>query len=318
MAVGRRGVIFTFISITVLFFTITFIYNTSQYRLRDNIFLAESRIIALDRFISDTESDLERALYIAAFRTLLAMNPQDAADDYITDIDDKFHEMMIYGNLDGQPRALINDSNILLWTEKMEAQGSKLSILFSLTPLNIDVHMVSPWDVEVELDSTLEVEDIGGAAKWVRNITTRTKVNIINFPDPVYGHGGAQPNIIKESVYTIEEIRTNDDKLKEHWESQRYLPCPGAPDYIQRLGGQLGGKSEYGIESLAFPSNYLPGPDIKNKSMVDHIYWSSANPIHCPVDVIPSLRMDNTEITVGVVGRWDFYDVNVDDARCST
>ena len=74
----KKGIFFTFIAITLTAVVIlSFIIHT-QYRLRNKMFVIETRIDTLNDFIQDTETDLERGLYIAAFRAILSL------EQYIT------------------------------------------------------------------------------------------------------------------------------------------------------------------------------------------------------------------------------------------
>ncbi|MFH1134365.1 MAG: hypothetical protein V1735_07820 [Nanoarchaeota archaeon] len=311
----RKGVIFTFISIALLFVTVMFLYNTSRYRLREEPFLAETKIISMDRFISDTESDLERALYIASFRALIGMN--DYIDDnhvFIDNIDRAFAELAVSGTYNGTSLGVVNDSNLLLWAGKMNLEAANINLHFNVSPEEVHVRMVSPWNVRADLNSTLTIRDLGGTAAWKRAVQTTTVVTIIGFLDPAYtkGSNSLYYNDIEATPYVVFS-NTDVTNLRDHWHNQYYTQNEAAPDYLQRLAGDLDGASPYGIESLVDSGLLDPLGLYLNKSVVDFIYWDNmTDPIDCPVDGMgQSFRLDNGNATRqgAEIGRFALYNV---------
>ncbi|MFH1409413.1 MAG: hypothetical protein ABIH34_05875 [Nanoarchaeota archaeon] len=321
MAIGKKGIIFTFMAIALLFVTITFMYNQSRYQIRENPFLQETKIVSMDRFITDTETDLERALFIASFRAIIGMN------DYIkqkgvyidgvnvVNLSDAFETMVLNGTMNGTNISVASDSHLTLWAQKMSEQAAYLNLDFTLELESVELRMISPWTAESTLNATLEIEDIGKTAKWRRHITTAIEVSILGFLDPVYTMGSQNRflNNIKMSPYHPDYTDALDvTNLESHWRGMYYSSNPGAPDYLHRLAGLLTNTSDYGIESLVNTEQLLPEM-YQNKSVVDHIFWSASNPIDCPIVGMPSgFRIDNETLRVtddSNTTRFAFYGV---------
>lgn len=307
MAINKKGIFFTIIAVslvTVLIFSYI-IYN--EYRLRDKSLVIETRIDSMNDFLKDVETDIERGLFIAGFRGLLGIN-QNIIDkgQFVTNFPVLFNEIVLNGTLNGNSSPLANDSSFNLWIKKMQSQSLKLGIVLNVSQSDVWSAMVTPWIMAVYINATIRTEDVNSLASWVRNKTYWTSINIEGFEDPVFAikSGGYYTRTIKRSPYKVFSDNKNDvSGLLDHVLKGYYIAYPAAPDYLMRLQGNLGNSSSgLGIESTvdiaalqaAIPAGGGFAGIIQNKSIIDHIYWSTWNPQSYRVNFTPAhIRLDN-------------------------
>ncbi len=304
---NKKGIFFTIIAVslvTVLIFSYI-IYN--EYRLRDKSLVIETRIDSMNDFLKDVETDIERGLFIAGFRGLLGIN-QNIIDkgQFISNFPQKFNEIVLNGTINGNSSPLANDSSFNLWVGKMQSQSIKLGIVLNVSKSEVWTSMITPWIMAVYINATITTEDVSSLATWVRNKTYWTTINIEGFEDPVFAikSGGYYTRTIKRSPYKVFSDNINDvANLLDHVAKGYYIAYPAAPDYLQRLQGNLSNSTiGLGIESMvdvaalqaAIPAGGGFAGLIQNKSVVDHVYWSADNPQSYRINFTPAhIRLDN-------------------------
>lgn len=109
---------------------------------------------------------------------------------------------------------------------------------------------------------------------FTRNYTARAVVSIEGFEDPLYelNSQGVIARLFAQNSTAI----TNATLLDSMISDKLYVPDPDAPDFFNRLEGNLSA-SPYGIETIVnineFISQDIP---IHNQSHVDHLYFNSS------------------------------------------
>jgi len=295
---NKKAVFFTLTAIvlvSVMFMTVNS-YNIN--RLRQRAFVLEERVMSVDYFIGDIEKDIQRGIYIASFRALLAVQQHITAEgQYLTDLDATYTELLVNGSVDGNYISVMNDTELNKWINKIKYEASKSAIGLNYKIDDVELVHLSSWIVETRLSVTLNITDSRGTARWVRNQTINSTLNITLFEDPVYAVNtfGNVINLIERT--NITDFVDGDDPadLKFHAENSLYLENNGSPSYLMRLEGNLG-SSDSGIESMVnLKKVELAGLVVESKSCIDYIYFNSTfDPENWEINnTFNWLRLDN-------------------------
>jgi len=150
----------------------------------------------------------------------------------------------------------------------------------------------------INISMNLFLEDYGEKTSWNKTINAVSYVSVENFEDPLYiinTNGLVAKKIIKTPYEPLVE-GLNTSNLSSHTINSYYLHSNEAPSFLDRLQGNINSENIYGIESLVNLAELnSKGIPIKEKSIVDHVYFSSENPPLCILNVsgIPTwFRMD--------------------------
>lgn len=291
MALNRKSMFFSITAIALIFLVVfSFTIHTS-YKLRDKVMVTETRIYSMNSFIDDVEKDIERGLYISGFRALMSM------EQYITDngiflynVNSCFKEAFLNGTINNSQMGLMNESTFINWTQRIKEQAIKLDIIVDFDINDIVIYQENPWTVNIDLDVTLNLEDIKKTASWQRPLYIKTNISIQEFEDPLYvinSYGRVTNTIIKTTItdFIVNNETTN---LKIHVNNSYYIESTRAPSFLMRLEGNLS-SSAYGIESLVnleeFQAQEVP---IKGRSVVDYIYFGDQITTNYNIKNMPS------------------------------
>jgi hypothetical protein len=295
---SKKAVFFTIsaiILVSVMYMGIN-AYKTD--RLRQRSFVLEERIKSVDYFIGDIEKDIERGSYIASFRALLAIQQRiTAKGEFIPDLDAAFTELVINGTIDGESMSVMNDTELNKWIDKIKYEAGKSAIDLDYIIRDVELVHKDPWIVETRLSVTLNISDDRGTARWIRNQTINSTLNIILFEDPLYtvNTSGRVINIIEKSNITDFVDGNDTTNLSYHAENSLYRESNSSPSYLMRLEGNLA-SSDYGIESIV-NLRTLQTAEVEidtTKSCIDYIYFSANNPQSWLINnTFNWLRLDN-------------------------
>ena len=305
----RKGVLFTLTAIILLFFILTLFSSYKNFNLREKSFVIENRITTIKNFISDFERDAERALYIASYRSILGMSEYVASTSaYFDDTEAAFMELVINGTVQGIIMNVTNSSNLDLWEQKVQLQADNFGIDINMYNKSVTVSQTTPWQIRIDLDFFLNTSDKRGIASWEKSEHFETTINIRGFEDPFFiiGSQGLFSQTVQQSLYEhFVNLADNDTtNLSLHIEGGYYIASPKAPSYLMRFEGNTS-NSSLGIESLVDVGQLIALDLQKNKSIVDHIYWSDLDPERFHVRNMSSwVKLDNES------GRLADYDVD--------
>ena len=103
----------------------------------------------------------------------------------------------------------------------------------------------------------------------------------------------------KETIYEDFVQGTDVSNLLSHTENSYYIASSSAPSFLDRLEGKLEA-DENGIESLVYlPELSLQGIPVKDKSIVDYIYFSDSNPISYHIQGMPNwFKLDSEHLSI--------------------
>ncbi len=293
---GKKGVFLTFIAIAIVAAAIV-IFTPSGINLAEDTAVVRTRVSNVNNYVLDLENIyLERTLQSTGTKTILSlilyMNEQN---DFLTDLDANFKEVLLNGTINGVPidditgQQIMTNSTYNNWTDRIKnIAKSAFNVNTSFVVNDIKVYQLRPWFVNVDANVSFTVSS--ESASWDKDALIKTEIDIENFNDPYYlvNTGGSYENKINKSNVKFDEwhVENVSGHIKHgtyvHWENSN------APSFLMRFANDISPSSCCGIESLVNPNN----PAIINKdvSYVDYLYWSSAADCNNPALNLYSAR----------------------------
>jgi hypothetical protein len=279
---GKKGFFFTVIAVYLVaaLMLSTLFYN--KYEMRKKASVENIRILAVNDFIKDIDSDLERGLYISGFRTLLGLEEYIATTgNHLDDTELAFNETFFTKSFNGYPITLLDNSSFSDWEERINSQAESIGIRVNFTIESLEVKQEDPWNVELYTNITMLVYDATGMASWNRSKTIHAQIPITGFEDPLYSLNsyGRVANVITPANSTnfVSGTDTTDTTvLLNHLENSLYIASATAPSFLMRLEGNFSTSSCCGIESLVDVDKMTAqGIPARSMSIVDYVYFGT-------------------------------------------
>jgi hypothetical protein len=280
---NKKGVFFTLIAITLIsFFLITYsIYSFS-----------DKRIETMNNFVLSVENDLPRKMFISGFRVVFVMEDyittkgqyigdtdftiQESGNNQLSGFTGTFGEVFFDGNLGTENYELMLGATFNDINNSINVNALPLNIQVAFENPSIIVRQDDPWNVNFSLDADLVIKDLSGLVNWNRHIVIDSYIPVDNFDDPIY-------LIETNGLVSIEINQTpynpiNSGNLLAHAQGPYYIESSEAPNFIQRLQGDITEIDDYGIESIVnIPQLTAQGISINGGSIVDHLYFGSGS-----------------------------------------
>lgn len=306
---NKRGIVFLFSAILLVLVMLSIMYakvSTTTNERDASVFI---RISSMNSFIEEFHTDVPRATFISASRSLIALE-QHISDNgaFRNDTEQVFRESFVNGTIDGSPFVILENSTFSDYLQRVQIEAASSSITLNATIGNITLSQHTPWQVRVHFPLQVNVTDTRGLAGWSYNKTFDTLVSIVNLRDPVYSVGTSSkvPNTIRRSPYENEDfvINGNDTTaLYDEISNMYYREDPYAPSFLQRFQGLLNESSPNGIASLV-DLDELNAQDVEVYTLrptLDYLYFNeSGTATYCPDFGSPLqswFRLDNNHFT---------------------
>jgi hypothetical protein len=276
---GKKGFFFTVIAVYLVaaLMLSTLFYN--KYEMRKKASVENIRILAVNDFIKDIDSDLERGLYISGFRTLLGLEEYIATTgNHLDDTEPAFNQVFFNRSINGYPITLLDNSSFSDWEERINSQAESIGIRVNFTIESLEVKQEDPWNVELYTNITMLVYDATGMASWNRSKTIHAQIPITGFEDPLYSLNsyGRVANVITPANSTDFVSGTDITVLLNHLENSLYIESATAPSFLMRLEGNFSTSSCCGIESLVDVDKMTAqGIPARSMSIVDYVYFGT-------------------------------------------
>jgi hypothetical protein len=276
---GKKGFFFTVIAVYLVaaLMLSTLFYN--KYEMRKKASVENIRILAVNDFIKDIDSDLERGLYISGFRTLLGLEEYIATTgNHLDDTEPAFNQVFFNRSINGYPITLLDNSSFSDWEERINSQAESIGIRVNFTIESLEVKQEDPWNVELYTNITMLVYDATGMASWNRSKTIHAQIPITGFEDPLYSLNsyGRVANVITPANSTDFVSGTDTTVLLNHLENSLYIESATAPSFLMRLEGNFSTSSCCGIESLVDVDKMTAqGIPARSMSIVDYVYFGT-------------------------------------------
>lgn len=284
---NKKGMFFTILAIVMLsLFLLTYSFSKGMQNSRSSL---DKRIKTMDNFVFSLEKDISRQMYISGFRAMLSVNNVITSNGtFVASAEDSLEEALANGTVNGISQPLMVGYKLQDWDSRNKALGSMLNLNINYTVAGVRVSQDDSWNVKINASVHLVVIDKGGLASWDKQEGITTKIPIVGFEDPFYilNTNGLVANKIVVSPYQTFVIGNDVSNLLDHAQSSYYIASSTAPSFLDRLEGKNSANVN-GIESLVnLEKLSSQGLIPLNKTAVDYIYFSDANPSSC--NVIPA------------------------------
>jgi len=311
MNMNKKGMFFT---LTVLSIISLFLISYGFYTVISGRESINKRIESMNNFIFSLEKDMSRQIYISSYRAILGLGSYITMQgEFLNDSTEAIREVLINGTVDNQTINLMNEYRLDDWHSRVSDLGEKNNILINYTIEDVNVSQDDPWHVKIDVVINISIRDKNGLASWNRTQTISSKIEIINFEDPLYliSTNAKVINKINETVFRPFVDNVTVINLTYHISNMSYINSTQGPSFLYRLEGKTNA-SVYGIESLVnIPSLSAQGIAPLEKSAVDYIYFSSSDPPNkCRVEGMPDwFYLDDNH--------YDVYEVSNITRDCS-
>jgi hypothetical protein len=311
---NKKGMFFLMLTIVILSLFLLSVTFFSDIMARKSI---QKRVGTLSDFVSSTELDLQRQLYIFGFRTIYLIQEEITdTGQPVSSVNGIFQEAFFNGTINGKIKDdLLGNAKFSAIESKVQGKAGKISATVAFSNVSISITQDDPWRLKVVLITNFTARDYNGLASWNRTLVTISYIPIEGFSDPLYfleTNGAVTTNITKTPFQTFVS-GADTTNLSLHINHSYYKASTSAPSFIDRLeGNYFNHPNPQGIESFV----YLPDfpPDIvQEKSAIDYIYFDSASHSFCTVEPSPSqawFRLDNED------GHLANYNVNWPAVGC--
>lgn len=300
---SKKGIFYAIMAtlfVSLVVFSITSIAEGN--RLRNSMSVIEARVYSLNEFAHDTESDLERELYISGFRALSSLVNYIVKNGvFLDNASSSFKEAFLNGTINGTACSLMAGSSFDDWLPKIQAVAGSQAMELDIQLADVDVYHSSPWHVNVRANASISIIDEKGIANFTQSKIVEAVIDIRGFEDPLYvaNSYGRVTNKINQTTYegsytTGSGPSFDPSNLEEHAANSLYAENTAAPSYLMRLENNLG-PSVYGIESFVNAEEFAEkGLDVKDKTLIDYIYFSASNPASYNVNNMPGWFLIDT------------------------
>jgi len=290
MGIKKRAFLFTTIAIALSIVMILSFFVYNGYTLKNEMKHTKTRVETMNNFIKDSENDIENAIFIVGFRSLLSLEDYMIKyDNFLnnlgTNLNNAFEEVFQYGTINSEKMILMENNTFINWTTKMKDQAKKTDINLDFTINDVTISHSSPWLVDISVDLRINVDDKKNTASWTISEVFTKKINITGFVDPLYlvNNDGKVNNTIRKTI--VSSFATG---LPAHLLNSYYIEHTDAPSYLMRFENNLG-SSPYGIESLVNSQKRLDkGLQALDRSAVDFIYFGTGSTTDCKIEGMES------------------------------
>jgi hypothetical protein len=297
---GMKGLIYTIITILIVATVIGLLlaYTNLLYSLRKDV----SEKITSDQlhfFEKNIEEDVERALYTAGKRALVAaVNYVVINNHSLDDSIERIRELMENGTIYGEASKYMEDNTITNWTVIIEKVANQAGYIMELNTSHVDIRPLDSFNLIFKINLTINLTEPTRKIKIDRFVEKYVVISIEKMEDPLPSlkTGGNYKKVIvkcpfEEHVRWVEEINDYDfTNLKEDIKNGYYHPSKTGASFLDRLEGRLTTSSKYQnlapspdtIIGLEFFVNRLKLPQDSEynqkaqQSVIDHLYWDDA------------------------------------------
>lgn len=300
--VSKKGIFFTFISITMMIIFILVFTPQAEISLQKDTQSARLRISSIDNYVDDLENRyFENALRAATYKTMLSLVFYiNSTGAYLANLDSAFSEVLITGNINGVPidsitgKKIMDNSTFTNWSNRIvKTSKETLDVNTTIAVNNVSVYQTAPWAIGSLISLNFSVKS--GIAEWKKdNVAIIAAIDIEGFYDPYYlvNTNKAYTNQIKKSSVGFGQWNTS--KAREHLRNGTYVHWENsdAPSFLMRFTSTTANSSCCGIESIVNPNNIIPSD--QTDSYADYLVWSNK-------------YSNNCTLLYNITGLWDEF-----------
>lgn len=296
---NKKAMFFTLAAIVIL---LIFMLSYSIYTIVEDRTPINKRIDSMNNFVFSLEKDISRQGYISGYRAILSLESYITTNGtFIANSGESIKETLLNGSINGMAVNLMENYRLRDWNSRIQSFGDKMNLIINYSLKNITVTQDDPWNVRIDMEIELFIKDKGNLASWNKTEIISSRVEITNFEDPLYivNTNGLVANKIIKTIYLPFVQGTNVSNLLSHAENSYYINSTTGPSFLDRLEGKTSSNPD-GIESLVYlPSLSSQGISVKDKSVVDYLYFSNDNPDSHNIQGMPSwFKLDDSHLEI--------------------
>jgi hypothetical protein len=275
---NRKGFIFVVSAVIIVSILLLVFLTFDEYSFSDESVGSQRRLAFANDFVRAFNQDLERAIRIASFRTLIALEEHIAlSGQFLNDTEAHFAETVYNGTINGVPANLLTNSSIVAYLDRIGVIADRFGLELEVEVFDIILNQSDPWFVDVMVVANVSVFDKSGVASWNFFEEYHSEVPINNLRDPLYATFTQNRfyNTIRPYPLVLGEGSASGN-LELLLGSSFYVESSFAPSFIQRFSNNLTPNPSAGIESLV---NVLLISDqdvdvYPDRVKVDYIYFN--------------------------------------------
>jgi len=294
---NKKGIFFTSMAIVIfILFLIAFTFY-DQVQERKAI---QSRISTMNSFLFSMEQDLQRQVYTSGFRSIFLFEKKiSESGSFISNFNSTLTELFINGTLYSVPEDLMLGATLTDIENSIQNKADKINVDVDFRYQSFSLTQDSPWKIKAILIANLTMQDKSNLALWNKTEVITAEISVENFEDPLYTINTQSLiiNKINKTTHFPFVSGSNVANLSAHAQNSLYTNSSEAPSFLDRLQG-LTSASPYGIESIVNTQRLSQqGITVEDKSVVDHIYFSSDDPATSQITGMPSwFKLDEAHV----------------------
>ena len=297
---NKKGVFFTLAVIVIIsLFLVTYTFYTEVQK-RNAI---QKRIETMNNFVFSIEQDLPRQLFASGFRIIFSLeNKMIETLAYRTGLESDVQELFYNGTLNGESISIMMGATYSDIQTSLSQKADKTNANVVLSNPTFSITQEDPWNIKAKLTVDMLIEDKNNLSFWNRTSTIEKYIPISNFDDPLYiiETNGIVVKKIEKTPHTIFVQGSDISNLLNHSLSSYYIENNASTSFLDRLKGQTN-PSTNGIESIVNLQDLSSrGISVQDKTVVDHIYFSTSNPSACntlPAGMPSWFKLDSVSLS---------------------
>ncbi len=301
---SKKGFMYTFIVILLIAVLFSIYASEKTKFIGNNKEVVVSRVMAMNDFLDDFDRDLDRAVFIATFRTFLALeNHIVEQGSYLPNLESMFTEIIYNGTINGTSQSIMENASLEEYLNRVNQNANRRNMQTELSVSSINFTQETPWIVKVVITLEVNLTDASNSARWDFIQDYDTFVPIDNLFDPLYSVGtlGRLKNPISQFNTTdfVDNVTKDSSNLQLFQNQSYYKSSDKAPSFIMRFSGNFSDNPN-GIESFV-DLDLLQSQDIDidtELSVVDYLYFGNTTTnLNCEIDTMPDwFKIDDAHI----------------------
>jgi len=259
------------------------------------------RVETANSFVFSMREDLKRQLYTAGYRAIfIAEDNISRTGNYIGNFENFFMGAVVNGTGTKNASDIMQGAKISDIRQNLQDSAEKMNMNINISNVSIGVKQKTPWKIGIIMNFSYFIEDRSELASWQGEDSVSSNIDITNFEDPLYSveTKGKLPRKIKKTPYDGDYVSGSDvSNLETHIDDKYYAANNNSPDFIGRFEGDFS-PNKKGIESFVIiPEISSQELDVREKSCIDYIYFSSNNPSYYQISGLSSwVKIDENHL----------------------
>jgi hypothetical protein len=289
---SKKAMTYLLVSSLLVVVLLGIFFVSNRYGYRDQTELYTLRIMSMNDFIKNFNSDVHRATYVSAFRTMIALEDYVTTNSrYLDNVNASFKETFYNGTINSTSVEIMDNSSFRDYITKVNNLAQDMGMTLNVSVENIELSQSDPWSIDVKIYLIINLTDSTRTVSWHNSEEFYTNIPIDNLRDPLYGVSTLNkiPNAIRRQNNTL--VSGSDTSgLISHINQSYYLESSDAPSFLKRFEGDFTSDPN-GIESIVYiPVLSDQKIDVDLDAVkIDYIYFNAINTDKvCEVENIPS------------------------------